>query len=158
MPEAISFRTIPAKILLPIDFSPSSHLAIERASELAVQLRADLVLVHVVHPDGNKEEAQKLAAGLLEKSVAGLTAKGIKASALVEVDEDTASRLIDVAEEQKVDLVVISSHGTTGWHPIVFGSIAEKVMRLSHIPVLLYRTEKPESSVKLQSGRLMEWW
>ncbi|MGB8258793.1 MAG: universal stress protein [Terracidiphilus sp.] len=158
MPEVYSFRTIPAKILLPIDFSPSSHTALERATELAKYFHADLYLVHVVHPDGNTEELRKEAADNLAKSAAGLAAKGVKAVCSVETDEDIASCLIDVAEREKVDMIVISSHGTTGWHPIVFGSIAEKVLRLAHIPVLLNRTEKPESSVKLKSGRLMEWW
>jgi nucleotide-binding universal stress UspA family protein len=158
MPEVIAFRTIPAKILLPIDFSPSSHIALERATELAQYFHADLLLAHVIQEGVNSEEAQKEAKAMLDKSVAGLSAKGIKAKAIVEVDEDIASRLIDVAEDEKIDLIVISSHGTTGWHPIVFGSIAEKILRLAHIPVLLNRTEKPESSVKLKLGRLMEWW
>jgi nucleotide-binding universal stress UspA family protein len=55
-------------------------------------------------------------------------------------------------------LVVISTHGLTGWHPLVFGSIAEKVMKLVACPVLLLRTPKPASSAKVTSGRLMEWW
>jgi nucleotide-binding universal stress UspA family protein len=130
----------------------------ERATELALHLHADLVLAHVLPEGPNSQEARKEAEALLAKSVAGLAAKGVKATVIVEIDDDIASRLIDIAEEQKVDLIAISSHGTTGWHPIVFGSIAEKVMRLSHIPVLMNRTEKPESSVKLKSGRLMEWW
>jgi nucleotide-binding universal stress UspA family protein len=55
-------------------------------------------------------------------------------------------------------MVVISTHGLTGWHPLVFGSIAEKVMKLVSCPVLLLRTPKPASSAKVASGRLMEWW
>jgi len=63
-----------------------------------------------------------------------------------------------VAEQEHADMVVISTHGLTGWHPLVFGSIAEKVMKLVHCPVLLLRTPKPVSSAKVSSGRLMEWW
>jgi nucleotide-binding universal stress UspA family protein len=63
-----------------------------------------------------------------------------------------------VIEREKIDLIVVSTHGTTGWHPLVFGSIAEKLVKLVHIPLLLIRTEKPVSSVKVVSGRLMEWW
>jgi hypothetical protein len=40
----------------------------------------------------------------------------------------------------------------------VFGSIAEKLVKLVQIPLLLVRTQKPASSVKITSGRLMEWW
>ena len=40
-------------------------------------------------------------------------------------------------------MMVVSTHGLTGWHPLVFGSIAEKLVKLAHIPVLLIRTAKP---------------
>ena len=76
----------------------------------------------------------------------------------VEIGDDVASAILEVAEREKVDLVVISTHGLTGWHPLVFGSIAEKVMKLVACPVLLLRTPKPASSAKVASGRLMEWW
>jgi nucleotide-binding universal stress UspA family protein len=55
-------------------------------------------------------------------------------------------------------MIVVSTHGLTGWHPLVFGSIAEKVLKLAHCPVLLLRTAKPESSAKVKSERMMEWW
>jgi len=76
----------------------------------------------------------------------------------VEVGDDVASTILEVAEREKADMVVISTHGITGWHPLVFGSIAEKVMKLVSCPVLLLRTPKPVSSAKVTSGRLMEWW
>jgi nucleotide-binding universal stress UspA family protein len=55
-------------------------------------------------------------------------------------------------------MVVISTHGMTGWHPLVFGSIAEKVVKLVDCPLLLLRSEKPASSAKVKPGRMMEWW
>jgi nucleotide-binding universal stress UspA family protein len=55
-------------------------------------------------------------------------------------------------------MVVISTHGMTGWHPLVFGSIAEKVVKLVDCPLLLLRSEKPESGAKAKSGRQSEWW
>jgi nucleotide-binding universal stress UspA family protein len=158
MPEVYAFSTIPAKILLPIDFSPSSHLALEQATVLAQHFHAAIQLVHVIPEDANLEEAKKEAEERFAVSVAGLTAKGIKASSLVEVENDVAGCILDVIDREKVDMIVISTHGTTGWHPLVFGSIAEKLVRLVHIPLLLVRTEKPVSSVKVKSGRLMEWW
>jgi nucleotide-binding universal stress UspA family protein len=76
----------------------------------------------------------------------------------VKKDVDIAGAILDEVESQKVDQVVVSTHGTTGWHPLVFGSIAEKLVKLVPVPVLLLRTEKPVSSAKVSSGRLMEWW
>jgi nucleotide-binding universal stress UspA family protein len=51
MSDVFAFSTIPAKILLPIDFSPSSHLALQQATVLAQHFHAELYLVHVV-PEG----------------------------------------------------------------------------------------------------------
>jgi nucleotide-binding universal stress UspA family protein len=158
MSEVYSFSTIPAKILLPIDFSPSSHAAIEHATVLAQHFHAELVLVHVVGETTDVEAAKKVAEANFATSVAALAAKGIKATSFVAADVDVAGAILDVAENEHTDLVIVSTHGTTGWHPLVFGSIAEKLVKLVHVPVLLLRTEKPESSAKVSSGRLMEWW
>jgi len=170
MPEANSFSTIPTKILVPIDFSPSSHAAVESAADLAQHFDAAIHLVHVIpmfpattFPDfipetkfieAAKSEAERHFAAV----TADLTGKGIKVGSSIEVGDDVSSTILEVAEREKADLVVISTHGLTGWHPLVLGSIAEKVMKLVHCPVLLLRTPKPVSSAKVASGRMMEWW
>lgn len=158
MSEAFAFSTIPAKILLPIDFSPSSHAALEQATVLAQHFHAEVYLVNVIPESANLAEEKKQAEERFAVSVAGLTSKGIKATASVEVENDVAGCILDVIEREHIDLIVVSTHGLMGWHPLVFGSIAEKLVRLVHVPLLLVRTEKPESSAKVSSGRLMEWW
>jgi nucleotide-binding universal stress UspA family protein len=158
MPEVHAFSTIPAKILLPIDFSPSSHFALEQAAVLAQHFHAELYLVSVLPENSDLEADKKVAEAHFAVSVAALDAKGVKATSSVEVDNDIAGCILDVIEREKIDMIVVSTHGTTGWHPLVFGSIAEKLVKLVHIPLLLVRTEKPESSVQVKSGRLMEWW
>ena len=170
MPEAHAFSTIPTKILVPIDFSPSSHAAVESAADLAQHFGASIHLVHVIpmfpgttFPDFIPEtkfleEARKVAEKHFAAATADLTAKGIKVSSSVEVGDDVSSSILEAVEHEKADMVVISTHGLTGWHPLVFGSIAEKVMKLVACPVLLLRTPKPVSSAKVASGRLMEWW
>jgi len=57
-----------------------------------------------------------------------------------------------------VDMVVISTHGISGWHPLVFGSIAEKVVKLVQCPLLLLHSANPETHLKSTSNRSMEWW
>jgi nucleotide-binding universal stress UspA family protein len=170
MPEAHVFSTIPTKILVPIDFSPSSHAALESAADLAQHFGASIHLVHVVPmfpattlpdfiPEAKfTEEAKKEAERHFASAAADLTKKGIKVTSSVEVGDDVASSLLEAAEHENADMVVISTHGLTGWHPLVFGSIAEKVMKLVACPVLLLRTPKPVSSAKVASGRMMEWW
>jgi nucleotide-binding universal stress UspA family protein len=158
MSEVNSFSTIPAKILLPIDFSSSSHDALEQATVLAQHFHAELYLVNVIPDTALVAEEKKIAEERFAVSVSGLAAKGVKATSSVEVENDIAGGILDVIEREHVDLVVISTHGTTGWHPLVFGSIAEKLVKLVQILVLLLHTPRPDSSVKISSGRLMEWW
>jgi len=164
------FSAVPTKILVPVDFSPSSHAALESAADLALHFGAAIHLVHVIPmfptatfpdyiPEAKfMEETRKEAERHFAGATAGLTAKGIKVGSSVESGDDVASAILDVAERENADMVVISTHGLTGWHPLVFGSIAEKVMKLVQCPVLLLRTPKPASSAKVASGRLMEWW
>ena len=170
MPEAYAFSTIPTRILVPIDFSSSSHVALEAAADLAKHFHAEIHLVHVLPmfptttlPDFVPEtkfleEQQKDAERSLSACKADLGGKGIKVSYSIEVGNDIAGNIMDVVEREHIDMIVISTHGLSGWHPLIFGSIAEKVVKLAHCPVLLLRTPKPESSVKVKSGRLMEWW
>jgi nucleotide-binding universal stress UspA family protein len=158
MTEVNSWNTIPAKILLPIDFSSSSHAAIEHSAVLAQQFHAEIILLHIISETVNADESRAVAEKHLATSVASLAAKDIKATICIEEDTDVAGAILDVIEREHVDLVVVSTHGTTGWHPLIFGSIAEKLVKLVPVPLLLLRTAKPESSARVSSGRLMEWW
>jgi nucleotide-binding universal stress UspA family protein len=168
MSDAIS--AIPTKILVPIDFSASSHAALDAATELAEKFHAQLYLLHVIPefpvvalPETVSESliidaAKKAAADHFEVSQAGLKAKGVKATTSIEVGDDVAGAILDAIDREKIDLVVITTHGLSGWYPQVFGSIAEKLVKLVQCPILLLRTPKPESSAKVPFGRSMEWW
>jgi nucleotide-binding universal stress UspA family protein len=160
MSEVRAFPSIPTKILLPIDFSPSSQAALEMAADLAQHFHAELYLVNVIPffptttlPDLIPEteylqEARSFAEQHLKKCHAALAARGIKASSSVEVGNDVAGNIMEVVEREHIDLVVISTHGISGWHPLIFGSIAEKVVKLVQCPLLLLRSAKPESGAK----------
>jgi nucleotide-binding universal stress UspA family protein len=170
MPEVHTVSSIPTKILLPIDFSPSSQAALEMAADLAQHFHAELYLVHVIPmfptttipdviPEGVFiEQASTNAEQHLTKCKAALTARGVKSTSSVEVGNDVASNIMEVVEREHIDMVVISTHGISGWHPLVFGSIAEKVVKLVQCPLLLLHSAKPESEIKTASGRSMEWW
>jgi nucleotide-binding universal stress UspA family protein len=180
MPEVIAFPSIPKKLLLPIDFSPSSQAALEMAADLALHFRAELCLVHVVpffptatYPDmatGTAllpdfvsegkvvQEARAFAERHLAKCQAALVARGVKSSSSVEVGNDVVGNIMEVVEREHIDMVVMSTHGISGWHPFVFGSIAEKVVKLVQCPLLLLRSAKPETGAKIPSGRASEWW
>ncbi len=170
MPEAIAFPSIPTRILLPIDFSASSQAALEMAADLARHFHAELWLVNVIPmfpttslPDLIPEatfiqEARTYAEGHLAKCNAVLLAKGVKSISSVEIGNDVSSAILEVVEREHIDMVVISTHGISGWHPLVFGSIAEKVVKLVQCPLLLLRSAKPEGGAKVPSGRASECW
>src|ERR1017187_6296953 len=170
MPEVHVFPSIPTKILLPIDFSPSSQAALEMAADLAQHFHAELYLVNVIPffptttlPDMIPEtefiqKARTFAEQHLAKCHADLASRRVKTRSSVEVGNDVAGSIMEVVEREHIDMVVISTHGISGWHPLVFGSIAEKVVKLVQCPLLLLRSAKPDTSVKSRSGRSMEWW
>ena len=170
MPERHALESIPTKILLPIDFSPSSQAALETAANLALHFHAELFLVNIIPlfsiftseysvPQVQFQEEEKTRAEKhLAKALADLTNRGVKAGSSVEVANDIAGCNMAVLEREHADLVVISTHGISGWHPPVFGSIAEKVVKLVQCPLLLLRSPMPETDVKTLSGRSMEWW
>jgi nucleotide-binding universal stress UspA family protein len=170
MHEVPACSSIPTKILVPIDFSESSHAALVTAAELAQHFQAELYLVHVVptfprttFPDFVPEtkfleKVRTDAERHFAACQADLGAKGIKVSSSIEEGNDVVGNIIEVIDREKIDFVVISTHGMTGWHPIAFGSIAEKLVKMVPCPLLLLRSAKPASSVKLSSGRSTEWW
>lgn len=170
MSHSNAVSVIPTKILVPIDFSPSSHQALEAATELAEKFGAELYLLHVV-PEYSSvvlpknvseasvvEASKKAAEEHFAVSKTGLTAKGVKVTAAVEVATDVAGCILDTIDREHADLIVITTHGLSGWYPQVFGSIAEKVVKLAQCPLMLLRTAKPESTAKVPFGRMMEWW
>jgi nucleotide-binding universal stress UspA family protein len=74
----------------------------------------------------------------LDEMARELKQKGIQSRVLV-AHGDAAGKIVRVAEEQKVDLIVIATFGKTGWRRFAFGSVTEKVVRLAPCPVLTVR-------------------
>jgi len=156
--------------LLPIDFSPSSKAALEMATDLALHFHADLFLVHVIPspvmttadysvPDVWFPEKLKAQAELhMAKIHAVLKTKGVKSGSGVEVGNDIAGAILEAVDREHIDMVVISTHGISGWRPLIFGSIAEKVVKLVQCPLLLLRSAKPNPDLKTPSDRTTEWW
>ncbi len=170
MPEVPAFSSIPTKILLPIDFSPSSQAALDIAADLALHFHAGLCLVNVIPmfpvttfpdlvPEGEFiQKGRRTAERHLAKCQEVLTSRGIKATFSVEVGNDIAGNIMEVVEREHIDMVVISTHGISGWHPLVFGSIAAKIVKLVQCPLLLPRSAKPSDGLKTPSERSIEWW
>jgi nucleotide-binding universal stress UspA family protein len=52
-----------------------------------------------------------------------------------------------VVEREHIDMVVISTHRISGWHPVIFGSVAEKIVKLVTCPLLLLRSVKASGNL-----------
>ena len=138
-------------VVAPTDFSPNSERAIDYAVQLARRLGAKLTLLHVVPEpsaldysmegvsvqeiQGWEKEAEiKLAEQLERAQLEYKEVDALRLSALHPRDE-----IVRVATDLSADLLVISTHGYTGWKHFLFGSDAEKILEHAPCPVLVVR-------------------
>ncbi len=156
----------PKRIVCPIDFSDHSQNALIVATDLATRFQATLLLVHIVpmlpklpssvsiFKEGEYElQLHEDAKSRLEKTVQELSQKGVAAEVLLGTANDVGMEIVRVAEQHQADLIVIATHGITGWNKLVFGSVAEKVVHVAHCPVLVLRAS-PESKTATEPSNL----
>lgn len=142
------------KILWPTDFSEPSMAALKAADEMAHHFFAELHLVHVVppvpvvvHPPGapttfNTDEYERQLEDAGRTALKDLAQKKVSKDLKVHqhvARGQPADEIARIAEETGVDLIVIATHGTTGWRRLVFGSVAGKVVQAAKCPVLTIR-------------------
>lgn len=139
------------RILVPTDFSHRSEVAVAYAVELARKMRGQLTLLHVLpepsafdyniggYPreewDQSKEEAEKkLAAALAHAKLTFLEVDAILRTGL-----DLHDEIVRAAKNISADLLVLSTHGYTGWKHLLFGSDAEKILQHAPCAILIVR-------------------
>ncbi|MEM0517211.1 MULTISPECIES: universal stress protein [Aequorivita] len=148
------------KILVPVDFSKHSEHAMEVAAAIAKKQNAEIVALHmmglsdaVVTRNQSKEVfeamyymrlAETRFAEFLDKDYL----KGITVTDTVH-NYTIFSEINDVAKEMEVDLIVMGSHGTTGFREVFVGSNTEKVVRTSEIPVLVIKHQATDFNPQL---------
>ncbi len=136
------------RILCPIDFSAASTHALDQATRLAHWYGARLAVLHVrptvtPHPDmpAGGPVAPWLLAELEELrqrvTVAGreATAAGVEVAPLATAGQPVHD-ILDCASTLPADLIVMGTHGTSGFQHLVLGSVTEKVLRKAPCPVL----------------------
>jgi nucleotide-binding universal stress UspA family protein len=144
------------KILVAIDFSESSQLALDQAIFVARQRNAELVLLWVegegsMAPSGAAiygtavREVNKLLRDLHDEAASRLdalaqraTAQGVRATPVIETG-DPAEVIVEAARHMAADLVVTGTKGITGFKRFVLGSVATKVVRSCQSDVLVAR-------------------
>ena len=157
-------------ILVPVDFSELSENAVETAIKIAGNCENVTVLHvidSVPHRDysnmgfelgggfdsdafgsdersdirpsgpGSDFEQEERAVDMLQRQFSDSRHKGLHFAANI---DDAPHGIADFAQEHKFDLIVMPSHGRTGLKRLLIGSVAERVVRLAHCPVLVLRS------------------
>ncbi|MEJ2688350.1 MAG: universal stress protein [Deltaproteobacteria bacterium] len=152
------------KFLAPVDFSNHASRALVGATELAAHFGGRLYVLHVVAPlpvmapvdvgdfglgapagsiggldiAAYQEQLFNGSRSALEKLVKKTVPAGIEFEVITELG-DAATVIVEIAEREKIDCIVISTHGLTGLSHLLMGSVAEKVVRHAPVPVLVVR-------------------
>jgi nucleotide-binding universal stress UspA family protein len=136
----------PKTMVVPVDFSDDSIAALDMALDMAGS-PSDVHVVHVI-PELNVAEAGVIwqeidSSGRIQHAEEELRKKmsdGKYAEVQIEIEiGNPGYRVADFAKRIGADLIVMPSHGRTGLAHMLLGSVAERVVRLSHCPVLVLR-------------------
>jgi nucleotide-binding universal stress UspA family protein len=140
------------KILWPTDFSEPADRALHVAARLCSIFSAELMVIHVVSPimlappgpgvgTGEfryprlMEDMLAMAENSLQEWRENRVPKEIK-SQYRAILGNPGDQIVHTAQNESTDVIVIATHGLTGWRRFIFGSVAEKVVRLATCPVL----------------------
>lgn len=144
------------KILAPTDFSEDSKLALSYAITLAEKFSSEIIVVHVDQPlapvmvselnpgldvstmNRIAEEGRLMALKELDGATARLRESGVKARGLMRVGAPFLE-IINAAQGEAADLIVMGTHGRTGLAHVLMGSVAERVVNKAPCPVLTVR-------------------
>lgn len=142
------------KILCAVDFSEMSPQVASYAKALAEGLKAQIVLIYVApslnqyvgfHVPPNSIEsfvgeivsgAEKAMDAFIDEQFPGMEVEGRVATGYA------AEEILNAAEREKADLIVMGTHGRKGIDRILFGSVAEKVVKSAAVAVLTLRPQK----------------
>jgi len=138
------------KIVCPTDFSEASSAGVKIAAELAQQFSAKLFLVHVLSAEPSiaissprttipipalMKELEASAQNAFEQLLKEKYLQDIESQTMV-IQGKRAEEIVGVCAREKADVIVIATHGESGWRKFLFGSVCEKVIRLAECPVL----------------------
>ena len=144
------------KILVPHDFSPPSRKAFKYAYRLAQEFGSHLILLHVLEPVSSRNFIERRRAPAFSEKELTSAEKNLRvllSSAEVGGLKETRSALrtgfasheiVEAAKDFDVDLIVIATHGYTGWKHFCVGSTAERVVRAAPCPVMVVREKEHE--------------
>lgn len=139
------------RILVPVDFSANSRESLRYACRFAEQFGAEICLLHVIEPmmlggdfgytpvpSGDLDEQRMESARRELKTIAGELGAGVPVESQVRLGR-AWKEITETARLKPADLLIVSTHGYTGFKYALLGSVAEKIVRHSPCPVLVVR-------------------
>ncbi len=140
-------------ILVPVDGSETAQKAVENAAGLAKAFSSAVTVIYVIDPypftglgsDFAYGQAEYLSAATAEAEQAIQAAKqaleqvGLTPQSKVVEEHATWRGILEAAKTTGADLIVMGSHGRHGLEKIVLGSVAQRVLSHSHLPVFVVR-------------------
>ncbi|MGD0908899.1 MAG: universal stress protein, partial [Candidatus Acidiferrales bacterium] len=100
----------------------------------------------IFHEAEYEQELHNDADQRLRQMALNLSQSGLVVKTVVGTANDTGMEVLRIADHNNADLIVIATHGMTGWHKLAFGSVTEKVVRLATCPVLVLRVQPDTNS------------
>ena len=142
-------------VLLPVDGSDASLQAAEHAVDLAERYDATLHVLHVI--DTRPYDAELITNAMIEDlkhrgrraldDVVALAPESVSNRIETVTKRGTPNEtILEYVEERDIDLIVMSTHGRTGFRRVVLGSVTEKIVRTSPVPVHTVRATPTESN------------
>ncbi len=133
-------------VVVPLDFSELSYQAIAPAREYVEKI-SSLKLIHVLPPfnqeypmvmedPGEDDKRKQTIQNFLRNKLSEMGYEGISIEVKI---GDPSNTIVDYAKEIEADLIIMPSHGRKGVSRLLLGSVAERVVRLSHCPVLILK-------------------
>jgi len=151
------------KILVPLDGSNRAEKILPHVEELAAHYQASVTLLQIIPPAGDiltagvitplpdqLDSEKKLAESYLNSIRAGLQAKQIETRTRVVVSGQVADAIVKIADEEKINLVAMSSHGHSGLSRVFYGSVAAGLLHQIDRPLLIIRSRKVSAAVDHQ--------
>ena len=142
------------RILVPVDFSDPSLQALDYAIEFGRPFKPEFVVLHVLEPiyypgPGDMygpgydmgvvyRELERAARQQLSRVAATLQKKRLTVRTLLRVGT-AYHAIVETAKRIKADLIIMSTHGRTGFSHVLMGSVAERVVRSATCPVVTVR-------------------
>lgn len=144
------------KILIPTDFSQHAEYALKVAAQIAKKHDGEIILLHMLELPSQSGDAvnsahaipelmffKNAAINKLESLMDAPYLEGLKVSEIIQF-ELAFDGIINLSKKNDVDLIVMGSHGASGFKDMFIGSNAEKVVRHSEVPVLIIKKEIPD--------------